>query len=253
MLIDTHCHLNDKMFYDDFNLVLSNAKEDKVGYFVIPGADPRELELAIKLSEENPEVFFAVGIHPYDLEYGEVTDLKKFIKHHKCVAVGECGLDYFRLPEVGKTEYKEYQKEKFIQQIELALEYQKPLILHIREASSDAYEILSKYPDAKGVFHCFNADSILLKLSSQFYYGIGGVCTFKNAKRLIEILPMIPQDRLVLETDSPYLTPSPYRGQRNEPKFVKLVAEQVAGILNLSLQEIEKITTQNAEKIFKFR
>lgn len=252
MFIDTHCHLNDEKFHQDIDQVILNAKNANIGKMIIPGADPRELEKAIVLAERYEFIFFAVGIHPYDLQQGDIQELRNFVTHPKCVAIGECGLDYFRLPSHHIEEYKSYQKERFLEQINLAIEHNKPLILHIREASDDAFEILSQFPQIRGVLHCYNADEILLGLKDRFYYGIGGVCTFSNAKKIINVLPKIPPERLLLETDAPYLTPTPFRGQRNEPAYIPLIAAKIAEVLNLSLQDIQKITTQNAQKLFGF-
>ncbi|WP_104697949.1 MULTISPECIES: TatD family hydrolase [unclassified Helicobacter] len=251
MFIDTHCHLNDEKFHQDIDKVILNATDANIGKIIIPGADPRELKKAIVLAQKYEHVYFAVGIHPYDLEYGDTQELKKFINHPKCVAVGECGLDYFRLPHDGVEEYKAYQKKRFMEQILLAIEFDKPLILHVREASHDAFEILSKFSQIRGVLHCYNADEILLKLKDNFYYGIGGVCTFTNSKKIINVLPKIPLERLLLETDAPYLTPTPFRGHRNEPAYIPLIAKKIAEILSIPLQDVQSITTQNAQKLFR--
>lgn len=255
MIIDTHCHLDDKRFVDDLDEVIKRAEEKGVKAFVIPGANPDDLKRAKEISEQYDEVFFAVGVHPYDKEKYDEKLLKEHITHPKCVAVGECGLDYFRLPkdEVEKKREKEAQKEIFIKQINLAREYKKPLILHIREANFDAKEVLMDYAkDLKGVLHCFNASEILLELANyDFYFGIGGVLTFKNAKKLVNILPKIPKDRIVIETDSPYLTPEPYRGKRNEPLYTTLVAKKMAEILNMVYGEVCDMTTKNAKNLFK--
>ncbi len=182
--------------------------------------------------------------------------MEKYINHPKCIAVGECGLDYFRLPdnEEEKKANIAKQKEVFIAQIEFAKKVKKPLIVHIRDASNDSRQILMDY-DAKqvgGVLHCYNASEHLLPLSDYgFYFGIGGVLTFKNAKKLVEVLPKIPQDKLLLETDGPYLTPHPYRGKRNEPLYTTHVADKVSELLNLSKNEVNKITTNNAVTLFK--
>jgi len=181
--------------------------------------------------------------------------LEKYITHPKCVAVGECGLDYFRLPD--DIQEKEnnilLQKEIFVSQIKLALKYNKPLIIHIRDASLPSKEILESF-DLKsigGVLHCFNADSQLLSLANNgFYFGIGGVVTFKNGKKLVNIIDKIPLDRLLIETDAPYLTPEPHRGTRNEPAYTTLVAQKLSQLLNLPLKEIEDLTTNNASKLF---
>lgn len=211
---------------------------------------------AIKLSEKYDEVFFAVGIHPYDIDMYDEKIMEKYINHQKCIAIGECGLDYFRLPEdeeEKKANIKK-QKEVFIAQINFAKKVNKPLIVHIRDASNDSKEILMKYEAKKvgGVLHCFNASEHLLPLAEHnFYFGIGGVLTFKNAKKLVEILPKIPQDKLIIETDAPYLTPHPYRGKRNEPSYTTFVAEKMAELLDMPISEIEDLTTNNAKDLFK--
>ncbi|BCD62127.1 TatD DNase family protein [Nitratiruptor sp. YY08-26] len=255
MIIDTHTHLDHKMFYEDVDEVIARAKEAGVVKMVIPGADPADLPRAVELSEKYEEIFFAVGVHPYDMDNYDREYLKKFISHPKCVAVGECGLDYYRLPEdpTAKEENKKKQKEVFIDQITLAKEFDLPLIVHIREASQDAHDLLHAHAGKKGgVLHCYNASPLLLDLKERFYYGIGGVLTFKNAKKLVEIIPKIPFDRIVLETDAPYLTPHPFRGKRNEPAYTKFVAQKLAEILGKSYEEICDITTKNAMRLFDF-
>lgn len=251
MWVDTHCHLNDKAFTHDVQDVIARAREAGGVGFIIPGADPLELEEAIRLAECHEDIYFAAGIHPYDIQKGSIEDLEKYLSHPKCVAVGECGLDYYRLPEEEyRLEYKQRQKEVFIQQIELSIKYDLPLILHVREASFDTAEILRCFPSARGVFHCFNADSILLDFKERFYYGIGGVCTFKNARRLVEVLPLIPLERIVLETDAPYLAPTPHRGERNESAFIPLIAQRMGEILRRPMDFLEKQSTQNAQNLF---
>jgi TatD DNase family protein len=176
--------------------------------------------------------------------------------HPKCVAVGECGLDYFRLE--GSDEEKEREKAEqarvFKAQIELAKYYKKPLIVHIRDASSDAKKILLE-SDAKevgGVLHCYNADEQLLSMAdNNFYFGIGGVLTFKNAKKLVNVLPKIPKEKLIIETDGPYLTPHPHRGERNEPLYCTLVCEKMAELLDLHVSDVESLTTDNAQRLFR--
>ncbi len=165
-------------------------------------------------------------------------------------------MDYYRLPEdeEEKEENIKRQKEVFISQISLAKKYKKPLIIHIREASNDSREILisQNAKEVGGVLHCFNASEHLLPLvNHNFYFGIGGVLTFKNAKKLVEILPKIPKDRLLIETDAPYLTPHPYRGVRNEPYYTIYVAQKMAELLDMSEEEIKNLTTNNAKKLFK--
>lgn len=249
-MIDTHCHLDSEPFGLDLEKVIEGAKQKGVARFVIPGADITDLSRAIKIAEEYPEVYFAAGIHPYHLDTFDLDLIENALSHPKCVAVGECGLDYFRLPSENVEEYKAFQKQCLIQQIELALKWDKPIILHIREASNDTADILKEYPTLRGVFHCFNADEILLQFSDRFFYGIGGVLTFKNARRLVEVLPKIPKERLLLETDSPYLTPHPYRGERNDPQYIPLIAQKVSEVLKISQEEIILQIRTNAQKLF---
>ncbi len=256
MIVDTHCHLDDDRYNDDIDSVLENAKQKGVEKFIIPGADPKTLERAVALSEQDESVYFAVGVHPYDAENYDKSYLEKYVNHPKCVAIGECGLDYFRLPEAEEAVEKEkaIQKEVFIEQILWAKEMKKPLIVHVRESSADCLELLDKYAGEEGgVLHCYNADESLLKLvKKNFYYGIGGVLTFKNAKKLINVYSKIPEDKLLIETDAPYLTPHPHRGERNEPSYTTFVADKMAELSSMTSEKIAIISTQNAQRLFKF-
>lgn len=244
------------MYQDDVDTIIRSAIDEGVEAFLIPGADPKDLPQAVSLAEKYDEVFFAVGVHPYDCDNYSLELLEKYVEHPKCIAVGECGLDYYRLPEdeQEKQDNIKLQKEIFISQINFAKKVNKPLIVHIRDASNDSKTILMQN-DAKkvgGVLHCFNASEHLLPLSDHnFYFGIGGVVTFKNAKKLIEILPKIPKDKLIIETDGPYLTPHPYRGKRNDPKYTHLISQKIAEILDSTKENIDILTTNNAKKLFK--
>lgn len=256
MIIDTHCHLDDERYIDDIAEVLQNAKDKGVEKFIIPGADTKTLARAIELSEKYDAVYFAVGVHPYDLEGYDRAYLEKFVNHPKCVAIGECGLDYFRLPDGDESiaKEKEAQKKVFIDQILWAKEMKMPLIVHVRESSADCLALLDEYAGEEGgVLHCYNADESLLKLATKnFYYGIGGVLTFKNAKKLINVYGKIPQDRLLIETDAPYLTPHPHRGSRNEPSYTTLVAKKMSELGDISVEMVSDITSQNAQRLFGF-
>ena len=253
MIIDSHCHLDDER-YNDIDEVITRAKEQGVERFIIPGADPLTLKRAVELSEQYGEIYFAVGVHPYDAKNYNREFLEPFVSHDKCVAIGECGLDYYRLPEEEEAilSEKKLQKEVFLDQIEWAKELKLPLIVHIRESSSDCLDLLEKYAGLEGgVLHCYNADESLLKLSSKnFYYGVGGVLTFKNAKKLINVYPKIPQEKLIIETDAPYLTPHPHRGKRNEPSYTKYIASKMAELSSMEQNEVEEMTTINAKKLF---
>ena len=254
MIIDTHCHLDDKRYEEDLDQVIANAKANGVEKFIIPGADSADLPRAIKIAEQYEDVYFAAGVHPYHASEYDRAYLEQFVNHPKCVAIGECGLDYYRLPE-NEDEIeaeKKLQKEVFINQIELAKKYDKPLIVHIRDSGTDSLKLLEKYAGEKGgVLHCYNADEQLLKLAKKnFYYGIGGVLTFKNARKLINVFPKIPKERLLLETDAPYLAPHPHRGERNEPSYTTFVADKMAELSKISKEEVETITTKNCKELF---
>jgi TatD DNase family protein len=255
MIIDTHIHLDDNRYKEDLDEVLDRAREAGVKRFIIPGADASTLQSAIKIAEMNNDVYFAVGVHPYDKEQFDNVDFDKYVKHEKCVAIGECGLDYFRLD--GSDEDKELEKQEqkrvFLAQIELAKKYKKPLIVHIRDASRDSKELILQAGagEVGGVLHCFNADEELLSLADEgFYFGIGGVLTFKNAKKLVNVLPKIPMEKLLIETDGPYLTPTPHRGERNEPAYTRYIVDKISELLDLSTIDIENITTTNGKKLF---
>ncbi|SFV55807.1 Putative deoxyribonuclease YcfH [hydrothermal vent metagenome] len=255
MIIDTHIHLDDNRYDEDLDAVLERAREGGVERFIIPGADVSTLEKAVSIAERYDDVYFAIGVHPYDKEGFDENYFTKYVGHKKCVAIGECGMDYFRLEgsDEEKEREKEEQKRVFVAQIELAKKYKKPLIVHIRNASHDAKMLLLEHnaQEVGGVLHCFNADDELLSLANEnFYFGIGGVVTFKNAKKLVNILPRIPKEKLIIETDGPYLTPTPHRGERNEPFYTTFVAQKMAEILEMSKEEIENLTTKNAQNLF---
>ncbi len=247
MIIDTHTHLDNEKFIDDVENVIKRAKEAGVEKFIIPAADPKDLQRAIELAEKYEDVYFGVGVHPVDIDKYNDNLLLKNINHPKCVAVGEIGLDYYWVKDEIQ---RKKQKELFIRQIEIAKEFQKPIIIHVREATKDTYEIIKKFDKIKGVFHCFNAAEQLLEFSKNFYYGIGGVITFKNAKKLINIFPKIPKERIIIETDAPYLTPHPFRGKRNEPFYTTLVRDKISKLWGIDKKEVENKTTENAKRLF---
>jgi len=256
MMIDTHCHLDDTRYAEDLDDVITKSWKDGVQGVLIPGADIEDLARAQTIAHRYENIFFAAGIHPYHHTQYDEKILRTFLADPKCIAVGECGLDYYRLPEdtAEKQEEIRLQKEVFARHIRLAKELKKPLIVHIREANDDSKTVLleEKAGEVGGVLHCYNASKHLLSLAEQgFYFGIGGVLTFKNAKALVEVLPLIPRDKLLLETDGPYLTPMPFRGERNEPSYTALVAEKMAELLHVSVTEIHDLTTNNAISLFK--
>ena len=261
-LCDTHCHLDDKRFEGDFEAVLERAKKAGITRFVIPAAHLEDLERARELAHKYEEVYFASGLHPnyaylYDEEF-----LKSFLGDEKCVAVGECGLDYYRLEEVlaesklgSIEELKRIQKEVFVAQIKLAMAYEKPLIVHIREASSDSLEILQKYAkDLKkgGVLHCFSGSKEQAREFIKLGYKIafGGVLTFKNSIKTKEVLLDIDLENIVFETDAPYLAPTPYRGKINLPEYIFNIVQEASLLKKVDFKELSKITYENSLKIF---
>jgi TatD DNase family protein len=247
MIIDTHTHLDNEKFIDDVEEVIKRAEEAGVKEFIIPAADPKDLPRAIALAEKYNEIYFAVGVHPVDVNKFEEKLLLDNINHPKCVAVGEIGLDYYWVKDEGE---RKKQQEFFQIQIDIAKEYNKPIIVHVRDATADTETIIKNNPDIKGVFHCFNGAEQLLKFSDRFYYGIGGVITFKNARKLVNIFPKILKERVVIETDSPYLTPHPFRGKRNEPMYTIYVRDKIAELWGISKEDVENITTENAKRLF---
>jgi len=256
VIIDTHAHLDDERYFEDLDEVIENAKSSAVEGVLIPGADINDLERARKISHANENIYFAAGVHPYHHEQYDEKILREFLEDEKCIAVGECGLDYYRLPddEEEKKVEKLEQQEVFKKHIELAKSVKKPLIVHIRDANDDSKRVLLENGASEigGVLHCYNASEHLLSLADEgFYFGIGGVLTFKNAKQLVEVLPKIPLDKLVVETDAPYLTPVPYRGKRNEPAYTKHVVQKISDLLQKDVKEIENLTTTNAKRLFK--
>lgn len=247
MIIDTHTHLDNEKFIEDADEVIKRAFDNGVKKFIIPAADPADLPRAVELAQKYDEIYFAVGFHPVEADKYDEKLITCFINHPKCVAVGEIGLDYHWVKE---PEKQQKQIDLFHRQIEIAKEYKKPVIIHIREATADSVKVLEAHPDITGVLHCYNAAEELLKFQERFYYGIGGVITFKNAKKLINVFPKIPKNRVVIETDAPYLTPHPFRGKRNEHSYTVYVRDKIAELWGVEKEEAENITTQNAKELF---
>ncbi|WP_332633224.1 TatD family hydrolase [Halalkalibacter flavus] len=252
MLFDTHVHLNADQFDEDLEEVILRAKEAGVEYMVVVGFDEKTINRALDLIEKYEFIYAAVGWHPVDAI--DMTDehlqwLEELSSHPKVVALGEMGLDYH-----WDKSPKEIQKEVFRKQIRLAKKVQLPIIIHNREADKDIVNILKEEEASEigGIMHCFGGSVEIAKecLAMNFHISLGGPVTFKNAKRPKQVAKEIPLNRLLIETDCPYLAPHPFRGKRNEPAYVKLVAEEIAELKEVEFEQLAKQTTANAKEIF---
>lgn len=255
MLFDTHVHLNARQFKEDRDEVIERAFAAGVTNMTVVGFDEQTIALAIEIAEAYETIYAAVGWHPVDaidFRPEHLTMLKELSNHPKVVALGEMGLDYY-----WDTSPPDIQKEVFRKQIQLAKEVNLPIIIHNREATDDVISILEEENAAEvgGIMHCFSGkeEHIQPCLQMNFYISLAGPVTFKNAKELKEIAKHIPLDRLLIETDAPYLAPHPHRGKRNEPAYVALVAEEIAKLRRMDVEEVSNITTNNAKKIYRIK
>ncbi|GAB2563915.1 TatD family hydrolase [Gracilibacillus alcaliphilus] len=255
MLFDTHVHLNVSHFDEDREEVLARAEQAGVKYMVVVGFDHETIPKAIEMAEQHNHIYAAVGWHPVDaidMTAKELAWLEELSNHPKVVALGEMGLDYH-----WDKSPKDIQKEVFRKQIRLAKKVKLPIIIHNREATEDIVEILQE-EDAKevgGIMHCYN-DSVEYVdscLEMNFYISLGGPVTFKNANLPKEVAKYVPADRLLIETDCPFLAPHPKRGKRNEPAYVQLIAEQIAALRDISYDELSQQTTKNAKRLFQIQ
>jgi TatD DNase family protein len=255
MLFDTHAHLNAEQYNEDLEEVIARAKDEGVATMVVVGFDRPTIQRAIELADQYDFIYASVGWHPVDAIDMTEEDLKwieELSSHPKVVALGEMGLDYY-----WDKSPKDIQQEVFRKQIRLAKKVKLPIIIHNREATSDIIEILKEEgaEEVGGIMHCFSGSSEIAKecVKMNFYISLGGPVTFKNAKKPKEVAAEIPLEKLLIETDCPYLTPHPFRGKRNEPSYVKLVAEEIAHIKGVTYEEIAEATTKNAKKLFDIR
>lgn len=249
-LTDTHCHLDDDRYNEDLEAVIKRAED--LNFILNPGCDIETSQKAIEISENFPKVYAAVGIHPNDLEnYNKEADiemLRKLAKNKNVLAIGEIGLDYY----YDDNPPREVQMEAFEDQIKLAKELDLPFIVHDREAHEDTMTILRKYPEVRCVVHSFSGDSEMAKevIDLGNFISIGGPLTFKNSGNLPKVIEEIPLEKIMLETDGPYLTPVPFRGKRNEPTYVRYVAQKIAELKGITVEEVEKQTQENAKIFF---
>lgn len=254
MLFDTHAHLNDRQFDDDREQVFKRAQEAGVSLLVNVGFNRETIPETLALAEKYDFVYAAIGWHPHDAAKMTAKDLDWIEdlagRHSKVVAVGEMGLDYYR-----NHSPRAVQRDVFRQQIALAKRVKKPIIIHARDAYADVLQILKEEgaQDVGGVMHCFGGDLEMARacLDLNFYISFGGPLTFKNAQLPKMVAAEVPLDRLLIETDAPYLAPHPRRGKRNESAYIKYVAESLANIRGLEVEEVCRITKENGERLFQ--
>ncbi|MEK7141128.1 MAG: TatD family hydrolase [Patescibacteria group bacterium] len=272
MYIDTHCHLNFPQYDIDQAMVIGNAKKAGVKQFINPGVDIFSSLQAVNLAKKhNGVIYAAIGIHPYEAQHDpDVRELEKILQSNlthppspindpSIIAIGECGLDYHQYTGEQALGKKDKQKRLFSEQVELALKYNLPVIFHCRDGFDDFFEVIDSvtestqgvYPEAlRGVIHCFSGglQEVRQARVRKFFVGFDGNITY--SKHLQSIIPSIPLSMMLLETDAPYLTPVPHRGTRNEPKYIPLIAHQIAQLHGTSVKDIEEITTTNTQTLF---
>ena len=256
-IFDTHAHYDDERFDEDREKLLSAIYKNGVKHFVNVASSVESIDSTLALASGHPECYVALGIHPSDID-GLNEKIMGMIKEKiesfdRCVAVGEIGLDYYW----GEENVRESQKKWFIRQLDLAREVKLPVIIHSRDAAEDTFRIMkeSHAEEIGGVVHCFSYSKEMAReyVKMGFFIGIGGVVTFKNARKLVEVVEDIPLESLVLETDCPYLTPTPYRGERNSSAYLPLVAEKIAEIKGISVDEVYDVTYKNALKLYRLK
>lgn len=250
MLFDTHAHYYDRAFDADRDQVLSALPGSGVGLVLCPGCDLPTSREAIALAERYPHVYAAAGVHPEDalnLPENWLTELERLTRHPKVKAIGEIGLDYY-----WKEVPRDLQKEVFRAQLTLATQLNLPVIVHDREAHGDCLSIVQDFPQVRGVFHCYSgsAEDAKQLIKWGWHLSFTGTITFKNARKAPEVIQAVPLERLMVETDAPYMAPTPYRGKRCDSRYVYRMAETIAEIKGLPVEEVVRITTENGKRLF---
>jgi TatD DNase family protein len=253
ILFDTHAHLNDEGYNEDRDEMIQRARQAGVAHIVNIGFNLESSRESLKLADRYDLIYAAIGIHPHDAAEagpGYLEELERMASHPKVVAVGEMGLDYYR-----DLSPRPVQRKVFAEQMALAKKLQKPIIIHDRDAHGDLMDILrkEKIGPVGGVMHCYSGSWEMAKecLSMGFYISIAGPVTFSNAARLKDVAARVPQDRLLIETDAPYLTPAPYRGKRNEPAHILYTAEEIARLRGIEKEDLAKMCTENGRRLFR--
>lgn len=252
MLFDTHAHYDDESFDADRDAVLTALPEQGVGLILNPGCDVESSRKAVRYAAAYPHVYAAVGIHPENCggcTAGDLDAIRALAQLPKTVAIGEIGLDYYW----AENPPRDFQQQVLRQQLALARELALPVIIHDREAHADTLAIVREFPGVTGVFHCFSGSPEMARelLKMGWYLGFDGPVTYKNARRAPEVAAVTPLDRMLIETDSPYMTPVPYRGRRNDSGYVHLVAEKLAEWKGVTPEEMARVTTENGKHLFR--
>lgn len=251
MYFDTHAHYNDEAFDADRSQVLSEIRDSGVSLVVNAGNDLETSLAAMRLAEKHDFIYAAVGWHPQDADSFDAESpelIRKWLKNPKVRAIGEIGLDYYYdNPE------RDVQRRVLYRQMELARELNVPVVIHDREAHADCLEIVRRFPEVCGEFHCYSGSAEMAKelIDMGWYLGFTGVVTFKNARRVIEVVEICPVDRMLIETDCPYLAPVPVRGKRNDSRYLRHIAEKIAEIKGMAPEEIARITLNNGRRFFR--
>ena len=250
-LVDTHAHIYDKQFKPDFDEIIDRISKE-LEFIVSIGYDLESSEKSVNLAEKYPFIYGVVGVHPTDIKkYNDAVErkLEELAGNEKVVAIGEIGLDYHWMEDP-----KEIQEDIFRRQMELSRRVGLPVVIHTRDAMEDTVKILEDYKDIGGIMHCYPGSyETAEKLIDRYYFGIGGVVTFKNNKVTKETVKKLPIEKIVMETDCPYLTPEQFRGKRNEPVYGRYIAEEIARIKEMSLEKVIEITTENAKKVYNIK
>lgn len=250
MYFESHAHYDDRRFREDREKLLTHLPSCGIDYVVNIGCDVKSSKQSIRLAEKYDYIYATVGIHPhelYDMSSQTIAELRRLSAHKKVVAIGEIGLDYYY-----DTHPRELQQFWFRQQLRLAEELQKPVVIHSRDASQETFDIIKSSSVRQGVIHCYSGawQMAMDYVDMGFYIGVGGVVTFSNAKKLVEVVEHVPLEKILIETDSPYLAPNPNRGKRNDSRNLEYIVNKIAKIKNLSPENVAKVTQDNAKSLF---
>ncbi|MEA5084063.1 MAG: TatD family hydrolase [Lachnospiraceae bacterium] len=253
MYFDSHAHYDDARFNEDRDELITKMHAESVSYILNSGESMRAIKTGLQLAEKYPFIYTAVGIHPHNVKTMTDSDLavlKLYSKKDKVVAIGEIGLDYYY-----DNSPRDLQRQWFKKQLQLAKEVDLPVIIHSRDAAQECFDIIKESGVNKGVIHCYSgsAQMALDYISMGYYLGIGGVVTYSNAKKTVEVVEAVPIERIVIETDCPYLSPVPNRGKRNDSLNLKFVVDKISEIKNMSHNDVARITTENAKALYSIK